>query len=107
MPGVPSSISIGTETATSVCLIVRPPRDDGGAALSGYRVEYNSQMEFYGTASNELCIDNLRPGNSYEFSVYAENSVGSGAPYVFTYVTAGIVNGNLFLTNTNMLRIEV
>uniref|UniRef100_A0AC34RIM6 Twitchin n=1 Tax=Panagrolaimus sp. JU765 TaxID=591449 RepID=A0AC34RIM6_9BILA len=80
-------------TRRSIAIQWKPPKDDGGVELSGYRIEYqevgSSFWEKAGTTSQlHHNIRNLENGKQYMFRVFAENIVGSSEPLLSVPVTA-------------------
>ena len=88
-PPAPPSAS---GTGTSVTLTWEAPADDGGAAVTGYGVQYRAQntdstwpsnwtahtRTGTGTSTTET-VGSLTSGAAYQFQVSATNSVGTGA----------------------------
>ena len=74
-----------TEVSTTSCTVTYlPPRDDGGAPVTGYRLERHTPgpdsewIRVNDTPVTELhyTIDNLTPATEYKFRVAAENMRG-------------------------------
>lgn len=84
-PGAPTSVS-GTRANASVALSWTAPTSDGGAAISGYKVEYSSNSgstwtsatNNTGSTSTSYTATGLTNGTAYIFRVSAINSAGTG-----------------------------
>ena len=84
-PGKPDPPNIGKITKTTVALTWKPPRDDGGAEIFNYVLEYRVENGFkWVRASSEtvselnFVVKGLTEGTIYEFRVAAENKAGVG-----------------------------
>ena len=85
-PAAPTAVS-ATAGNASATVHWTAPTDNGGAAITGYQVEYSSNggtsYTQFGTvasaASTSQTITGLTNGSSYLFKVAAINSVGTGA----------------------------
>lgn len=76
--GVDATAGLGSAQVAWVA-----PVDDGGVAITGYRIEWSDDAGFAGASSREvgaaarrITITGLAPGTTYYFRVYAVNSVG-------------------------------
>ena len=64
----------------------KPPRDDGGVELSGYRIEYQEVGSLVWEKVNESTtllshtVKNLEYRKEYKFRVFAENIVSLSEP---------------------------
>lgn len=83
-PGTPSCTEI---TTSSVNLMWSRPRSDGGAKITGYKVEWRSTtvggqwlVTPYLIKDTRYTIHGLIPGDSYEFRVRAANLAGISEP---------------------------
>ncbi|KAL3088858.1 hypothetical protein niasHS_009150 [Heterodera schachtii] len=94
-PGPPEGpITYPATTKRSVTLSWRPPKDDGGAELSGYRIEFKGlgARDWERVPENVTLLNytvrNLEKGAQYQFRVFAENMVGISEPLNGEPVTA-------------------
>ncbi|TMS38626.1 hypothetical protein L596_005310 [Steinernema carpocapsae] len=78
----------------TVTLEWKPPKDDGGSEITGYKIEYqevgSTLWEKAPDTINALSytVRNLENGKQYRFRVRAENLVGLSEPVVGSPVTA-------------------
>ena len=87
-PDAPSALT-ATAANTAVTLSWTAPASDGGAAITGYMIEYDTDMNFSSspttvptaTAATSHTVSALTNGTPYYFRVAAVNSVGTGAYY--------------------------
>ncbi|KAF0296563.1 Twitchin [Amphibalanus amphitrite] len=87
IPGSPSVPEIHDWDVDRVDLKWKPPKDDGGAPITGYIIE---QKEKFGTSwepvvetkgpAPEARVPGLTKGNTYQFRVRAVNKAGPGEP---------------------------
>lgn len=83
VPGAPTGLTVGTETATTIPLTWTAP-DDGGSAITGYDVRYKLRTASVytdgpqGVTTLSATISGLTSGNQYHVSVRATNAVGDG-----------------------------
>ena len=85
-PGPPNSVQVVEVHKRSVVLTWRPPTDDGGSPVTGYRAEYRFEGGFKWEWANEgekvdgrkYTVTGLKEGTVYEFRVAAENKAGIG-----------------------------
>lgn len=85
VPGAPTGLKVTSTSTTTALLTWTPPSDDGGAPLTGYKIDYVvdggtptllSETEDVGTS---VTITDLEPGSTYQFRVAALNSSGASA----------------------------
>ena len=100
VPGAPTGLAT-TPANNAVALSWTAPSDNGGAAITDYKVEYSSDSgstwsTFSHTASTATTqtVTGLSIGTTYTFRVSAVNSVGTGSPSSTAtgtpiYITAG------------------
>lgn len=88
-PGPPEGPLVYPETSRhSVTLKWRPPEDDGGSEITGYRIEYqeadtpNWVRVIEAVGSTTYTIRGLDHGKQYRFRIRAENIVGLSEPIV-------------------------
>ena len=83
VPGAPTGVSAAATSTTRATLRWTAPVDDGGAAITEYRLEYARDGGSYSglgtTAGTSTDVSDLVPGASYQFRVAAVNSAGVGA----------------------------
>lgn len=88
LPGAPerpmSPLRFSNVTANSVTLDWLPPRDNGGAPITGYKVEISNDEETWTNLAllegdgTQLRVADLQQGRPYYFRVAAMNKVGTG-----------------------------
>ncbi|KAL3982100.1 Fibronectin type III domain family protein [Acanthocheilonema viteae] len=88
-PGPPEGPLAYPETSRhSVTLKWRPPEDDGGSEVTGYRIEYQEANTFNwvrvieAVGSTTHTIRGLDHGKQYSFRIRAENIMGLSEPLV-------------------------
>ncbi|CAK5074870.1 unnamed protein product [Meloidogyne enterolobii] len=94
-PGPPEGpLTYPSTSRRGVTLAWKPPKDDGGAEISGYRIEYQEigareweRVPEQITLLN-YTVRNLEKGKEYKFRVFAENMVGQSDPLNGDPVTA-------------------
>ena len=86
VPGAPT-LSANPSSATSVSLSWVPPSNDGGSAITGYKIEYANNTSAYvvlvantGNTQTGYIHNGLVTGTSYSYRVTAINSIGAGNP---------------------------
>ena len=87
-PAAPSALTAAAAN-TAVTLSWTAPTSDGGAAITGYMVEYDTDMNFSSspttvstaTAATSHTVSALTNATPYYFRVAAVNSAGTGAYY--------------------------
>ena len=84
-PGKPDAPEIVSTTNTTATLKWQPPKDDGGAEIFNYVVEYRAEGAFKWLRANQekvpktaYQVKGLDKGVTYEFRVAAENKAGVG-----------------------------
>jgi predicted phage tail protein len=93
LPGAPTAVSASAGNA-SASVTWTAPSSNGGAAITGYVVQYSSDNGNSWTTANcppigTTCnVTGLTPGVTYAFSVIATNRVGNSAPSTSTTVEA-------------------
>jgi titin len=86
VPGSPI-LSANPSSATSVSLSWTPPSNDGGSAITGYKIEYSNGTSQYnvlvantGNTQTSYLHNGLITGKIYTYRVTAINSIGVGNP---------------------------
>jgi len=84
-PSAPQDLKVTSVTENSVSLAWKPPRNDGGMEVRGYKVEkrdpHRMTYSLVGTTmTTDFKVSRLVEGNQYVFQVSAENAVGVGEP---------------------------
>lgn len=83
LPGAPTGLTAAATATTKATLQWSAPASDGGAAITGYRVEYTTGGSAYAligeAAGTTTDVIDLVPGASYQFRVAAVNAAGVGA----------------------------
>ncbi len=85
-PGKPDPPKIDKIMKNSVALSWKPPKDDGGAPITNYVVEYKLEEGFKWTEANpdetvpdlKYIVKGLKEGQTYEFRFAAQNKAGVG-----------------------------
>ena len=86
LPGVPQGIQLTSITNKSAILNWQAPTDNGGKAITGYKVEYSINADFSGVTTVNVAnvttttIPNLVRSTKYYFRVSAITQQGTGAP---------------------------
>ncbi len=102
VPGSPRSLSARAVGTSEIALSWSPPRDDGGAAVLGYRIEMSANggrtwrmlRTNTGTRRTAFSDGNLNPATTRHYRVSAINQRGVGAPSnVASATTAATVPG--------------
>jgi hypothetical protein len=99
VPGTPTSVSGTANGVTSSTVTWTAPANNGGAAVTGYKVEYalspySSYTVFNantGTTATSISVTGLNNGGSYKFRVSATNLNGFGT----TSAESGVVVTNI------------
>ena len=86
VPGSPT-LSASPSSATSASLSWTPPTNDGGSAITGYKIEYSNGTSQYiilvantGDTHTSYLHKGLVTGKVYTYRVTAINSIGVGNP---------------------------
>lgn len=98
LPTAPASISVTSTTPTTASISWTAPSDDGGTAVTAYKIQYNKDGQgwgtwdegTYGVTTTSATLTGLRPGSSYQFRVAAKNGVVPGYGINGTDSEAGI-----------------
>ncbi len=97
-PGVPTALSATADGRTAIDLSWTAPADNGGADITGYKIEVSTNT---GTSWTDLVAntgetgttytdDNLAPETTRHYRVSAINSVGTGNPSNVAKATTGV-----------------
>ena len=103
VPGKPDAPIIEEITAEDAQVAWSPPKDDGGAEITGYNLEMRKAGDIKWKSAAKVKdpkakVDGLQEDVEYEFRVTAENKAGSGPPSAPTPAKYG---NKLFLTVNN------
>ncbi len=83
VPGAPGTLSLsnGSPAHTAMTLTWSAPSDTGGASISGYRIKQGGSVIVSNTGSSSTSYHKtgLSESTSYNFTVAAINSVGTGS----------------------------
>ena len=87
-PGAPGLSTLMIVTSASIILSWSAPADDGGSAVTGYRIEYSEDsgdtwqtlVEDTGTTETEYTHGGLEPETTLHYRVLAINEHGAGPP---------------------------
>ena len=85
VPTAPTNVSVQKASATQFNIVWQSPRDSGGAAINGYKVEQLVAGAWNLVATTAVTVNNFlvaapAAGMSEQYRVSATNSVGTGAP---------------------------
>uniref|UniRef100_A0A8C5DV38 Titin n=1 Tax=Gouania willdenowi TaxID=441366 RepID=A0A8C5DV38_GOUWI len=86
LPSPPAKPKIIDSTKTTVTLTWKKPLFDGGAPVTGYRVEYRTTLDdewmvgVQNTKNTEFIVVGLTPGAEYVFVVKSINKIGASEP---------------------------
>uniref|UniRef100_A0A4W6E447 Titin n=1 Tax=Lates calcarifer TaxID=8187 RepID=A0A4W6E447_LATCA len=86
LPSPPAKPKIIDSTKTTVTLSWNKPLFDGGAPVTGYRVEYRKTLDdewiigVHNTKNTEFTVVGLTPGAEYVFVVKSINKIGVSEP---------------------------
>ena len=88
VPGAPTGLTATAVTSTRIDLFWLAPAYDGGAAVTGYRIEVSENWQPPGTdlvtntqsRATAFSHTDLIPGSTRHYRVSAINRVGPGAP---------------------------
>ena len=85
VPGAPRNLRATARDDTSIGLSWSPPLSDGGAAITGYRIEvsqdgsnWRDYVPYTGSTSTSDGHLALTPGSTYFYRVSARNAIGVG-----------------------------
>ncbi len=83
VPGAPGTLSLsaGSPSTTAINLSWSAPSDTGGATVTGYRIKKNGStlVADTGSTGTTYSATGLTQNTSYNFTVAAINSIGTGA----------------------------
>lgn len=103
LPSAPGTPTVTSYTSSTATISWTAPSNDGGTAVSGYKVQYSTDAtnwttytegSYSATPSTSITITGLTPGQTYYFRVAAKNAVIPG------YGTASIGNGTSIVADT-------
>lgn len=84
-PKAPSSLTVKKVDSNSATLNWKPPQDDGGSKVTGYKVKVREEgsdkwkdLATLTPYDTEYTAKNLKTGKGYHFAIVAENKVGLG-----------------------------
>jgi subtilisin family serine protease len=85
VPSAPTNVSVQKPNATQFNIVWQPPRDSGGAVITGYRVDQLVagawiQVSPTPLTANSLLVPSPAAGFSEQYRVSAINSIGAGSP---------------------------
>ena len=86
-PGAPTGLAASANGQTQISLSWRAPANDGGGAITGYRIEVSEdrqrwidQVSNTGSIATVYAHTGLMPGDTRHYRVSALNSAGAGQP---------------------------
>ncbi|KAM9753473.1 titin-like [Menidia menidia] len=86
LPSPPTKLTIVDSTRSSITLTWNKPLFDGGAPVTGYKVEFRKSTEeewvigAHNTEKTEFTVTGLTPGEEYVFTVRSINKIGVSEP---------------------------
>ena len=83
VPGVPQSVKVTTLSCEAVRVTWKPPKSNGGLAITGYQLNHNGMeldREFMITQPLATDIHGLQPNTDIIVKVAAKNALGTGKP---------------------------
>jgi hypothetical protein len=104
LPSAPGTPTVTSKTANSVTISWTAPSNNGGAAVSAYKVEYSTdgsswvtytEGSYSTTPATSITVGGLKAGQTYYFRVAAKNAVVPG------YGDGTIGNGTGVVANTS------
>ena len=90
VPGVPQSVEVTTLSCEAVRVTWKPPKSNGGLAITGYQLNHNGMeldREFMITQPLATDIHGLQPNTDIIVKVAAKNALGTGQPAMNNTVT--------------------
>jgi len=96
LPGAPTNLTATASGSTRINLSWRAPSDNGGAAITGYRIEtwigssWTTVQENTGSTTPSYTVRNLRPSTSRYYRVFTITSVGTGPRSLSVLGTTGV-----------------
>ena len=86
-PGAPTGLTASATGQTQISLSWRAPANDGGGAITGYRIEvsedrqrWTDQVSNTGSIATNYAHTGLMPGDTRHYRISALNSAGAGQP---------------------------
>jgi len=85
-PSPPIGLTASTVSSTQIKLFWKPPSNNGGSPITGYKIEYKNGTNTYSVLSSNVgnvttYIQNgLKTGTTYTYRVSALNSMGTSTP---------------------------
>ena len=86
-PSEPQALAVSGTTRTSGKVSWLPPEDDGGAAITGYRVMKPGSDVNVNASVRSYTVTKLKPGTAYTIQVRAQNVEGYGPAEAVTLKT--------------------
>ena len=81
MPLAPKSVTITNEGDRTLTVTWEPPDNDGGSAITGYKVQWTSPANDKGASDRQHVITGLTNGTEYTVQVFAKNTNGYSTEY--------------------------
>jgi hypothetical protein len=111
VPGAPTSLTKASITSSGISLGWTAPANNGGAAVSDYKVEVSrdsgstwSTIPRAVSTSRTLAVKGLAPGTAYQVRVSAKNSAGFSSFLTGSFTTLATVPGTITnLSTSNVL----
>jgi titin len=111
VPGAPTALTKASITGSGITLGWTAPTNNGGAAVSDYKVEVSrdsgstwSTVPRAVSTSRTLVVTGLAPGTEYQVRVSAKNSAGFSTPLTGSFTTLSTVPGTITnLATSNVL----
>lgn len=98
VPDAPTGVAVTSITKSAANVGWIAPANDGGATVTGYKVEYRSSAtaawQTVGATTNSAAISGLTSASNYQVQVRATNSVGDSLPSaIVNFTTLGDLPG--------------
>jgi hypothetical protein len=100
-PGAPTSVSATSNQNTTSTVSFSAPADNGGSAITGFRVTASPGGATFSGASSPISATGLSNGTTYTFTVAAQNAIGFGPESAGATGTPAQILANLTIAYSN------